>query len=477
MTSEAATEADPLRIVSALIETGHVDTVYRDVYLERARSLLGGVFPLEEFRFNEQARRDLAELPLGVARALEKANWPLVKELAARTQALREAVEGKQKLIETARDVYAVTDVRLDPFSPGLQGFTRLAAAELPALRDRTVNRLTALERADAPGHDFYVARRAALQALVLTISEAASGTAVATSGVDARDAASRALKAGDMRGLEKLAGELMAAKAAPGPDGPGLPSATPTVARGSTPAPEQSVADLLVPYSDDTRTRARRLGLAPRHLESQAQLAELRRYAWNPLFSDESGRIAIKQVALPPGTPEGIRDRLEMFAIHPLVNSGGARHLPKLVAEDVLVEDFPDPGEGDKVAGSELLTALELPGRRGLSRITIEQALRTHGARIVEKELGLDPKVFRLVCIPPDVHLRLGEAEGWGHQPYWIHFDGYLVMADGRLRALAGGDARFGGLYDLLGVGREYDSDKLLARFAVVRRDRMVAW
>ena len=92
-------------------------------------------------------------------------------------------------------------------------------------------------------------------------------------------------------------------------------------------------------------------------------------------------------------------------------------------------------------------------------------------------KELGLDPRTFRLVCIPPDVHLRLGEAEGWGRQPYWTHFDGYLVMADGRLQALAGGDARFGGLYDLLGVGRDYDSDKLLARFAVVRRDRMVAW
>ena len=56
-------------------------------------------------------------------------------------------------------------------------------------------------------------------------------------------------------------------------------------------------------------------------------------------------------------------------------------------------------------------------------------------------------------------------------------HFDGYLVMANGRLRALAGGDARFGGLYELLGVGRDYDSDCLVVRFAVVQRERMVAW
>jgi hypothetical protein len=49
--------------------------------------------------------------------------------------------------------------------------------------------------------------------------------------------------------------------------------------------------------------------------------------------------------------------------------------------------------------------------------------------------------------------------------------------MADGRLRALAEGDARFGGLYDLLGISRDYDSDRVIARFAVVRRERMVAW
>jgi hypothetical protein len=35
----------------------------------------------------------------------------------------------------------------------------------------------------------------------------------------------------------------------------------------------------------------------------------------------------------------------------------------------------------------------------------------------------------------------------------------------------------RYGGLYDLLGVGRDDDSDRLVARFAVVHRERMVAW
>jgi hypothetical protein len=140
-------------------------------------------------------------------------------------------------------------------------------------------------------------------------------------------------------------------------------------------------------------------------------------------------------------------------------------------------VEDFPDPKEGEPPPASALLAALGFSSRHGLPRIAIEQALLAHGGDVLEKELGLDPRVFRLVCIPADVHLRLGEAEGWGRQPFWTHFDGYLVMADGRLRALAGGDVRFGGLYDLLGISRDYDADRVMARFAVVRRERMVAW
>jgi hypothetical protein len=165
------------------------------------------------------------------------------------------------------------------------------------------------------------------------------------------------------------------------------------------------------------------------------------------------------------------------MLMIHSLVKSGGARHLPTLVAEDVLVEDFPDPKEGEKPPASELLAALRLSSRHGLPRTAIEQGLLARGADVLEKELGLDPRVFRLVCIPPDIHLRLGEAKRWGRQPFWTHFDGYLVMADGRLRALAGGDVRYGGLYDLVGISRDYDSDRVMARFAVVRRERMVAW
>jgi hypothetical protein len=329
---------------------------------------------------------------------------------------------------------------------------------------------LRTLERADVGWNDFYGARRRAFQAQPQSASELETDVAT-SSATEALEAARQALKGGDMKRLAALA-DVLTAVATPGR------SSSPHAANVALIRAEAEPGQELQPvaYSSETLARARHLGLAPRHVEPRMELASLRRYAWTPL-SDER---ATAEVPLPSGSPEGLQDGLSMFTIHPLVNSGGARYLPSLVAEDVLVEDFPDPAEGQTPAASELVKSLRLPGRRGLPRIAIEQALLMHGARILEKELGLDPRVFRLVCIPPDVYVRLGEAEGWGRQAFWTHFDGYLirtVAGQVRLQALAGGDVRYGGLYDLMAAGRDYDSERFLARFAVVQRARMIAW
>jgi hypothetical protein len=461
-------------LIMALIDAGNIDTVYRDVYLERARTLLAPVLSLEEFHRLEQQRAALAELPATIAHALEKANWPLVKELSQRAQQQKQTIDDKGALLQLARSVYDVRDIRLDPFSPGLQSFTRIPARELPTLRSRALERLETLERADVAWSDFYAARRRALQARPQTAPDMFQPDAATSSPTDALEAARQALKASDMKRLAALADAL----AATGSQGGSSSSrATNVGSAGEAGEPGQKLQP--VAHSSETLAGARHLGLAPRHLEPRMDLASLRRYAWTPL-SDERGTTAADRLKLPPGTPDDLREGLAIFLIHPLVNSGGARYLPSLVAEDVFVEDFPDPVDGQTPPASQLLKSLGLPGRRALPRTIIEQALLMHGARILGNELGLDPHVFRLVCIPPDVYARLGEAEGWGRQPLWTHFDGYLIRTvEGqvRLQALAGGDVRYGGVYDLLGVGRDNDSDHLLARFAVVQRARMVAW
>jgi hypothetical protein len=161
-------------------------------------------------------------------------------------------------------------------------------------------------------------------------------------------------------------------------------------------------------------------------------------------------------------------------FSLHPYVNGGGARYLPILAdSEFILVEDFPEEGGAE---GSALLSQLGLKQRRGLSRMEIEAALRRQGGQILQERLGLDPREFRIVCIPFDVYLRAGRDRGWGQREQWTHFDGYQVMQGGRLRALVGGDIRYGGLFDLVSISPSDQREGVTTRLAVIHRERLLA-
>jgi len=46
--------------------------------------------------------------------------------------------------------------------------------------------------------------------------------------------------------------------------------------------------------------------------------------------------------------------------------------------------------------------------------------------------------------------------------------------MKGGRLRALVGGNAQFGGVFDLCSISTYDARDNTFARFAVVRRERL---
>jgi hypothetical protein len=119
-------------------------------------------------------------------------------------------------------------------------------------------------------------------------------------------------------------------------------------------------------------------------------------------------------------------------------------------------------------------LAALGLPKRKALPCVEIEAALVRSGDEILEKRLGLDPLEFRLICIPYDLYIRFGRNRRFGKWSHWTHFDGYQVMGGDQLRALVGGDGRFGGLNDLVSISPSDARDSVYARFAVVRRARM---
>jgi hypothetical protein len=210
-----------------------------------------------------------------------------------------------------------------------------------------------------------------------------------------------------------------------------------------------------------------------------------IERYVWQPSFPATElateGSIhlrpllqeALKSVPEAATLTDPVVEIAAQFSLHPYITSGGTRYLPMVAdTEFALIEDFPEEGGAE---GTELLSLLGLNARRGLSRVELERALRAHGARVLRERLGLDPHAYRLICVPFDVYVRAGRSRGWGRQEHWTHIDGYQVFQGGRVRALVGGDVRYGGLLDLCSISPADQREGVMARFAVVHRERFL--
>lgn len=455
--------------VASLVEMSLIDTLYGDIYLWRARELLQDRMSLTAYRGGQRMEVELGNLPNRIHNAMMQGKWQEVEELSGQMQSLKASVEQSQALRALARTVYEREALPIDPFSPGMQAIAGTSVKALPAVRDKGLLHLAALLNIDGAWRDFYTARRNDLLALEVTTGAAAeAGTR--PSAASLRQEAMEALEQGNFAKLKELAGALG------GSGETGAAGTGPALSEGGAGEVPES---LDFAFSEEVLSRARALGLAPVKVEARyREYTCLAPFLWHPTFAElegEQGRaLRLSSLPIPADIPQALRSRIEMFVLHPFVNSAGVRFIPPLVDEDALVEDFAEPAADSAMPGSGVLEALGLGRRNGLTRIQIEEALAERGCAIVRDELVLDPFAFRLVCVPPDIHLRIGMVRGWGKEAIWTHFDGYMITPDGKMHALAGGDVRFGGIYDMVGISRNYEADRIIARFAVVQRRRM---
>ena len=467
------TSVERLRLVEDLVENAAVDTVYGDLYLQRARDLLVPVLSEAEFAALQLLKTEARNLPNSIMVAMKQANWMEVKDLSTRMASVKRTLAEKESLRQLGEKIYKPGEPPMDPFSPGLQGLA--GSGDLQVLQHQLSAKLERLQTADPDWRGFYAARRSAIVAIKAYSAQVPEETELNSSQLEQK--AFEALKSGDFAKLEELASLIEK----------GEPGATERAPSSSSHFAGKS-SDLTFQFSQEVVTRAGGLGLSPMRMEADLRtllnfapedLTPLYRYLWHPTFTDEiipqGAGLPKKEIPLPTETPAALRDLMELYALHPFINSGGARYVPFPTEEDVLFENFDEPVHGKAFPASALLSALGLEARRGLSRIRLEKALHERGNTII-RDIGLDPFMFRLICIPPDVYGRVGHRKGWGRQQLWTHFDGYMVMQNKTLSALAGGDVRFGGLFDLVGISREYESDRIVARFAVVQRKRMEA-
>lgn len=474
-----------------LVEAAGTDTVYADVYLQRARELLGGLLPPEQYAALQHLEREIAETVRETRTATMQQDWAGVDRLTGQVEALRRRADEQAALRELGTAVYAPGPVAVDPFSPGLEGIASGREEDPVALRDALVQRLQRLAAADAARAALYEARRAFFQGLgLLSARRAAEPSAAPAAGTaELERLAAQAAQQGDMAQLRRVAQELMTRRARQAQEEKAAGGRGETSAATPAAAADRSTyacpIDLAAPFPAEAVARGEALGLVAATAAPLPEATRLIDYVqaqvWQPAITgpenEREGAMRIAAVVGESGLPAALsapaQELVAQFLRNPFINSGGARYVPQIAGESVLIEAF---AEGAEAPPSALLDALHLDRRRGLARSAIDDALRVHGAGILAGRLGLDPVEFRLLCIPHDLYMRCGRERGWGQHEQWTHFDGYQVLKNGTLRALIGGDVRYGGLTDLLSIARSDEREHVVARFAVVRRARQVA-
>lgn len=447
-----------------LLELVRLDTAYGDLYRQRARQIAAKEFSPSDFKALLDAEHAVASLPGDIRRAMDDGKWDMVKKLTDELGAKQRFLTERGSLRKIGERLYQDEAIQVDPFSPGFYWYHRREERQLPGLRDEALSKFNAAARLDPEWKALYEERQKGLKALRL--GEPAA-TPAATGRGEMEQKAREALASGNLEELQKLAGSLE--QGGPGIIGPS----------GIEAVEEVELPPLSCKFSPETLEKARALGLEPEHFDNvRERFRPLFRHLWHPVFFESEGNLAGARVSalLPKDTPDAQRDRIVMFVTRPVLSSGGARFAPPLVDEDILVETFEEGPAGAEVGKTKLAEALGLKRRWGLARMTIERIIQEKGPELV-KSLGLDPWRFRLVCVPPDVFGAVAQRRNWAKHEIWTHLDGYLATRERKLMALAGGDVRYGGFQDLVGVGTEYDSDRLLARFAIVDRRRIRAW
>jgi len=460
--------------ISQLLEISKLDTLYRDLYFQRARKLLETELSFSTYTNLKEQVASIPWLEQQLRAAVERGEWERSALLSEQIRTLRDTVGKKSSFMEQAEIVYEeLADIPIDPFSAGFNTFVGASAEMLLERKATAIEILSTLRRADPSKNDFYARRVADFKALTINLPSDLTDEKKGAEPAQLQQQALSALESGDLSLLERLVQQL-----AQKTKTKEVSQESHEVNLGNAPELKQ---DLNYSFSDETRDAARDLGLAPARTRSRRHFAYLLPHGWQPWFtkveSKQRSKEQVSRLSYPSGTAEKAREAIEFYLLNPFINSGGTRFQVCLVEEDLLLEAFEEPASRRERIHTKLIAALNLETRWGLSRIDIENVLLQHGPVILERQLKLDPEAFRLVAIPPDIYTHLGSDYGWGQQEMWTHFDGYRLIEGGRLQALAGGDKRFGGTHDVVSFSSNYASDKVMARFAVVQRKRMMSW
>jgi hypothetical protein len=93
---------EPWRLAGDLVETALIDTVYGDLYLQRARHFLAPALTEAQFAGLQHMKTEVLNLPSHILVAMKQTNWVEVKELSNRMASLKRILAEEEGLLRVA---------------------------------------------------------------------------------------------------------------------------------------------------------------------------------------------------------------------------------------------------------------------------------------------------------------------------------------------------------------------------------------
>ena len=159
--------ADATKAVGLLIEAANADTVYRDLYLRRARQLLSATLDESAYRAIGSTEKEIEDLMRRSRSAVLQRDWDQAANLSAQADSLRQRKAAMGQLAAIGKDVYDADTVAFDPFSPG-KHLGPQSEANQPGVHKRLMDTLASLGKLDPSLAASYEKRRSYFSSLEL---------------------------------------------------------------------------------------------------------------------------------------------------------------------------------------------------------------------------------------------------------------------------------------------------------------------
>ena len=143
-----AKDKNATKVVGLLVEAANADTVYRDLYLRRARQLLSATLDESAYRAIGTGEKEIEDLMRRSRSAVLQRDWAQAAQLSAQADGLRQRKASMGNLAAIGKDVYDADTVAFDPFSPG-RHLGPQSEANQPMMRKQLLDSLASLGKLD----------------------------------------------------------------------------------------------------------------------------------------------------------------------------------------------------------------------------------------------------------------------------------------------------------------------------------------